>query len=87
MSKAGLDNRRRNKDGEISYKHGNTLIGTLRINLAIDGVSVGRQGLDSDDGKPVQEQGCHQKWLSRSRLWVRNSSWAVLQFGGDGDRG
>jgi hypothetical protein len=52
---AGLDNRRRNKDGEISYKHGNTLIGTLRINLAIDGVSVGRQGLDSDDGKPLQE--------------------------------
>ena len=30
MSKAGLDNRHRNKDGEISYKHGNTLIGTLR---------------------------------------------------------
>jgi hypothetical protein len=55
MSKAGFDNRRRNKDGEISYKHGNTLIGTLRINLAIDGVSVGRQGLDSDDGKPLQE--------------------------------
>jgi hypothetical protein len=30
MSKAGLDNRRRNHDGEISQKHGNTLIGTLR---------------------------------------------------------
>jgi hypothetical protein len=30
MSKAGLDNRHRNKDGEISHKHGNTLIGTLR---------------------------------------------------------
>jgi hypothetical protein len=30
MSKAGLDNRRRNHDGEISRKHGNTLIGTLR---------------------------------------------------------
>ena len=28
MSKAGLDNRHRNK--EISHKHGNTLIGTLR---------------------------------------------------------
>jgi hypothetical protein len=26
MSKAGLDNRHRNKDGEISGKHGNTLI-------------------------------------------------------------
>jgi hypothetical protein len=25
-----LDNRHRNKDGEISHKHGNTLIGTLR---------------------------------------------------------
>ena len=30
MSKAGLDNRRRNHDGEITHKHGNTLIGTLR---------------------------------------------------------
>ena len=30
MSKAGLDNRHRNKDGEISHKHRNTLIGTLR---------------------------------------------------------
>jgi hypothetical protein len=30
MSKAGLDNRHRNKDGEISHKHGNTLLRTLR---------------------------------------------------------
>jgi hypothetical protein len=30
MSKAGIDNRRRDKDGEISTKHGNTLIRTLR---------------------------------------------------------
>jgi hypothetical protein len=30
MSKAGLDHRHRNKDGEISGKHGNTLIRTLR---------------------------------------------------------
>ncbi len=30
MSKAGLDNRLRNKDGEISHKQGNTLIRTLR---------------------------------------------------------
>ena len=30
MSKAGLDNRHRNRDGEISGKHGNTLIRTLR---------------------------------------------------------
>ncbi len=30
MSKAGLDNRHRNRDGEISHKHGNTLVGTLR---------------------------------------------------------
>jgi hypothetical protein len=30
MSKAGLDNRHRNHDGEISHKHGNTLIQTLR---------------------------------------------------------
>ncbi|MDB5609291.1 MAG: hypothetical protein JWP25_6191 [Bradyrhizobium sp.] len=30
MSKAGLNNRHRNKDGEISGKHGNTLIRTRR---------------------------------------------------------
>ncbi|KRR30148.1 hypothetical protein [Bradyrhizobium retamae] len=30
MSKAGHDNRYRNQDDEISHKHGNTLIGTLR---------------------------------------------------------
>lgn len=30
MSKAGLDNRHCNKDGEITGKHGNTLIRTLR---------------------------------------------------------
>jgi hypothetical protein len=30
MSKPGLDNRHRNHDGEISHKHGNTLIRTLR---------------------------------------------------------
>ena len=31
MSKAGLDNRHRNHDSEISHKHGNTLIGTARF--------------------------------------------------------
>jgi hypothetical protein len=30
MSKTGLDHRHRNKDGEISHKHGQTLIRTLR---------------------------------------------------------
>ncbi len=30
MSKAGLDNRHRNQDSEISHKYGTTLIGTLR---------------------------------------------------------
>jgi len=30
MSKPSLDGRHRNKDGEISGKHGNTLIRTLR---------------------------------------------------------
>ena len=29
MSKTGLDNRHRNKDGEISGKHGNTLGRTM----------------------------------------------------------
>ena len=30
MSKAGLDNRPRNYNGEISHKHGNILVATLR---------------------------------------------------------
>ncbi len=30
MNQPGLDHRHRDKDGEISRKHGNTLIGTLR---------------------------------------------------------
>jgi hypothetical protein len=30
MSKPGLDGRHHNKDGEISRKHGNTLVRTLR---------------------------------------------------------
>jgi hypothetical protein len=30
MSKAGIDKRHRNHDGEISHKHGDTLIRTLR---------------------------------------------------------
>ncbi len=30
MKAPGLDNRHRNKDGEISHKHGNTLVRTLR---------------------------------------------------------
>ena len=30
MEEPGLDNRHRDKNGEISKKHGNTLISTLR---------------------------------------------------------
>jgi hypothetical protein len=30
MSKAGLDNRQSKHDGEISHKHGDTLVSTLR---------------------------------------------------------
>ena len=30
MKQPGLDNRHRDKDGEISHKHGNTLVRTLR---------------------------------------------------------
>jgi hypothetical protein len=30
MKQPGLDNRHRDKNGEISKKHGNTLVGTLR---------------------------------------------------------
>jgi len=30
MSSAGLDNRHRNHDGDISHKHGNTTVQTLR---------------------------------------------------------
>jgi hypothetical protein len=36
MSKAGLDNRHRNKDGEIGGKHGNTLIRTSLSQLRRD---------------------------------------------------
>ena len=30
MNKSGLDGRHRDKNGEISHKHGNTQVGTLR---------------------------------------------------------
>jgi hypothetical protein len=30
MKEPGLDNRHRDKNGEISRKHGNTMVGTLR---------------------------------------------------------
>jgi hypothetical protein len=30
MEQPGLDNRHRNKDGQIARKHGNTLVSTLR---------------------------------------------------------
>ncbi len=30
MKQPGLDNRHRDKYGEISHKHGNTLVGTIR---------------------------------------------------------
>ncbi len=30
MKKPGLDSRHRDQNGEISHKHGNTLVGTLR---------------------------------------------------------
>ena len=33
MSKAGLDNRHRNKDGEISGKHGNTLTQLAQVGV------------------------------------------------------
>jgi hypothetical protein len=36
MKQPGLDNRHRDKDGEISRKHGNTLIATLRQTYGSD---------------------------------------------------
>ena len=36
MKEPGLDNRHRDKNGEISRKHGNTLIGTLRKHYGKD---------------------------------------------------
>jgi hypothetical protein len=45
MTKAGLDNRHRNHDGEISHKHGNTLIGTLR-KLYGQGFAAGYPGTE-----------------------------------------
>jgi hypothetical protein len=40
MSTAGLDNRHRNKDGEISGKHGNTIVRTLR-KIYVQGFAAG----------------------------------------------
>jgi hypothetical protein len=40
MSKAGLDNRHRNKNGEISHKHGNT----LRWQTLISVVKISQSG-------------------------------------------
>jgi hypothetical protein len=45
----GLDNRHRDKDGEISKKHGNTLISTLRQKYGEDfakGVSSDKKLID-----------------------------------------
>ncbi len=36
MEQPGLDKRHRDKNGEISKKHGNTLIGTLRQKYGAD---------------------------------------------------
>jgi len=35
MKEPGLDNRHRDKNGEISRKHGNTLVGTLRRHYGV----------------------------------------------------
>jgi predicted acetyltransferase len=42
MSTAGLDNRHRNKDGEISGKHGNTVVRTVR-KIYVQGFAAGYQ--------------------------------------------
>jgi hypothetical protein len=36
MKQPGLDQRHRDKNGEISRKHGNTLVGTLRRTHGVD---------------------------------------------------
>ena len=36
MKQPGLDGRHRDKDGEISQKHGNTLVGTLQEKYGAD---------------------------------------------------
>ena len=56
MSKAGLDNRLRNKDGEISHKQGNTLIRRLR--------KVYGQGFAAE---PSRHRIVRQACLGRSR--------------------
>jgi hypothetical protein len=42
MKQPGLDDRHRDKDGEISRKHGNTLISTLRQNYGANFAPVPR---------------------------------------------
>ena len=50
MKEPGLDDRHRNKNGEISRKHGNTLIGTLRKTY---GVSFAPNCSDGDKLRDV----------------------------------
>ncbi len=53
MAESGLDGRHRDKDGEISKKHGNTLVRTLRT---IYGASFAHGFADTDTLKTVLEK-------------------------------
>ena len=53
MAESGLDERHRDKDGEISKKHGNTLVRTLR---KIYGQSFASGFADADTLKMVLEK-------------------------------
>jgi hypothetical protein len=69
MSKAGLDSRHRNKDGEISHKHGNTLIRTLR-KVYGQGFAAGYpENPEIERGSAPVERDVTEPTPSRSRNW------------------
>jgi hypothetical protein len=67
MSKAGLDNRHRNKDGEISHKHGNSLIRTLR--------KIYGQGFAA--GYPETERGSASTQRDIPGVIIRPATWVA----------
>ena len=73
MSKAGFDNRHRNKDGEISGKHGNTLIRTLR---KIYGQSFAAGYPDTEKLSEVLLK-LNETSLSHSAAIMRPATWST----------
>ena len=73
MAKATLDNRHRNKDGEISAKHGETLIRTLR---KVYGPSFAAGYPDTEKLREVLRK-LNETSLSRSAVIMRPVTWST----------